>query len=387
MKRLLSEVVSIKHIIIVAISILFIVIFKVFLNLTFLNPVQRSMLNFRMTDIFYEISNSGEVRDTSDIITIVDMTEIYERSRLADILDTIKMYEPAIVGVDIVFDGLKGDTIGSERIAEVAFADDNVPVIWAEKLIDYNDDTNQFDNTARSFFAKGADIKEGYTNVMRDINGGTVRSFGIWRMAEGHKEYSLPAYIATQYKDSTVLSGAGTNQSINYSATYFPVLTPEEIKLHPELIRSHIVLFGAMHDEQDRHYTPIGRLPGVEILAYTVQTIVKHNGTKEVRAFNLWLITILLIWFYQLMSSILQKRLLGSRRYVVKYLGMSGIGESFFRFFFIFFLAYVCYVLFVEAAIYFNTAWAMAGIALLGNARKWYAFIINIKGLNIKHNK
>ena len=358
-----------------------------FLNLTFLNPVQRSMMNFRMTDIFYEISNSGDVRDTSDIITIVDMTDVYERSRLADILDTIKMYEPAIVGVDIVFDGLKGDTIGSERIAEIAFADDNVPIIWAKKLMDYNDSTNQFDRAASSFFAEYADVKEGYTNVMRDINGGTVRSFGIWRMAEGQKEYSLPAYVAAQYRGDAILAEAGANQSINYSDTYFPVLTPEEIKLHPELIRGHIVLFGAMHDEQDRHYTPIGRLAGVEILAYTVQTIVKHNGTKEVRAFNLWLITILLIWFFQMMSSLLQKRLLDSQRYVVKYLGTSGIGESLFRFFFIFFLAYVCYVLFVDAAIYFNTAWAMAGIALLGNARKWYAFIINIKGLNIKHKK
>ena len=219
-------------------------------NISFLNPLERAVENFSMTDVFYDISYTSGERDTSDLITLVDMTDVYDRSRLADIVDSIQKYEPALMGVDIVFEGWRGDTAGTERIIE-AICSASSPTVWAYKLADWNDEEEQFDGTVHSVFADLVDINEGYTNVIRDINGGTVRSFGITRKAEHRPQHSLPATVATTFLGDTTIYDRLTDQDINYTATVFPVLQPDSIWLHPELIRGRIVMLGATHDGQE----------------------------------------------------------------------------------------------------------------------------------------
>lgn len=382
MRKFLSHAIYLKSILIVLISLLLIVLCMMFLNLSIFNPVERSIKNFHMTDMFYEIHNSDNLRDTSDIITIVDMTSIYDRSRLANIIDSIKACEPAVIGVDIVFEGLRGDTVGSERVAEVVCADDGVPIIWAKKLTQFNDTIQEFKGNVQSFFMDFADADEGYTNVQRDINGGTVRTFGVYRMANGVREYSLPARVAAMYKGDSIPNQTNADQTINYYATYFPVLAPEEISKHPELIRGRIVIFGATHDEQDMHYTPIGKIAGVEVLAYATQTMLKYDKVATVGGLMLWLFTLLAVLCCYMAQNIVKKRCLNSGNYIIRYLGISGVGDMLVKFVFIVLLAYLCYILYVENDIYINTVYAMVGIALLATARKFYDFVCYVLNEN-----
>ena len=340
-------------------------------NISFLNPLERAVENFSMTDVFYDISYTSGERDTSDLITLVDMTDVYDRSRLADIVDSIQKYEPALMGVDIVFEGWRGDTAGTERIIE-AICSASSPTVWAYKLVDWNDEEEQFDGTVHSVFADLVDINEGYTNVIRDINGGTVRSFGITRKAEHRPQHSLPATVATTFLGDTTIYDRLTDQDINYTATVFPVLQPDSIWLHPELIRGRIVMLGATHDGQDMHFTPIGKMAGLEVLAYTIQTMVEH---RDVRLFTFWqtlLFTLLIIWLGQLCQHFTLKQFKRNHTHVGHFLYESEVTTAVITFFILIILVGICFWLFFTYNVYINTAWAMMGIALLLEARDLY---------------
>lgn len=69
-------------------------------------------------------------------------------------------------------------------------------------------------------------------------------------------------------------NGRVDDVNINFSPTYFHVLSPEEVISHPELIQDIIVLVGAMYEDADCHWTPIGKIAGVELLAYGVQSLL-----------------------------------------------------------------------------------------------------------------
>ena len=75
------------HVWLVGLTLLFLKFLTAILStLSFLNPVERSLENFRMTDVFYDIYRSGEQTDTTDLITIVDITDVFDRGRLAETL-------------------------------------------------------------------------------------------------------------------------------------------------------------------------------------------------------------------------------------------------------------------------------------------------------------
>ena len=106
-------------------------------SVSFLNPLARSLSNFSMTDIFYDISKSKAQKERDDLTTLVDMSEVYERGKLADIIEQIESLGPSVLGIDIVFDGERDDSVGNSRLIEVA-QKPKAPTVWACKLMDWN---------------------------------------------------------------------------------------------------------------------------------------------------------------------------------------------------------------------------------------------------------
>jgi len=347
-------------------------------NISFLNPVARTIDNFRMTDVFYEISNAGAERDTSGLITIVDMTTEFDRGRLAEIVDEIQSYEPSVMGIDIVFDGVRNDSVGNERLIESVCSTVS-PTVWAYKLTHWNSDEGQFDRSYHSFFTEVVDVeREGFINVQRDINGGTIRTLGLHRETAEGTEYSLTAQVALAATNDSSIITKSKDCNVCYTSTYFPVVPADSIAAYADLIRSHIVLLGAMHDIRDQHYTPIGKIPGVEILAYAIQTLVLRRMPIE---FPLWmsvLLIFLIIWFTQLIQQGVTNSLQQSSSSMRRYLGNSGLAASVISMIAMVLLVGACFVFFFHWNIYFNTVWAIMGIALLDNAREIYELIIRI---------
>lgn len=348
-------------------------------NMGSLDPVARTIENLRITDVFCDISNSGGDRDTSDLITIVDMTDVYDRGKLAEIIDKIQACEPSVLGVDVVFDGLRNDSAGNERLVETV-CNTTSPTVWAYKLINWNSDEGMFESSWHSFFTKYVNVDhEGFVNIQRDTNGGTVRKLGLHRLSRGHTNYSLTAQVALAATNDSSIVTQLEDCNIYYSSTDFPIIHSDSIMENEDLIRSHIVLLGAIHDMRDQHYTPIGKIPGVSILAYAIQTLVQRRMPVEIPNELLLIMTFLIMWLTQVLQDGLTRFFKRAEFPTITYfIGDSGFASSSISLLTIVFLVGMSYFLFILFNIYFNSMLAIMGVALLANVRKFYALFVRI---------
>lgn len=348
-------------------------------SVSFLNPLARSLSNFSMTDIFYDISKSKAQKDQDNLITLVDMSEVYERGDLADIIEQIENLKPQVLGVDIVFDGVRNDSVGNKRLIEVA-QNSKVPTVWACKLMEWNDEAEQFCYTNHSFLTDSCLVDEGFTNVERDVNGGTVRHFGVRRKSEGRRVYSLPARVARLYTGGDPAMDNDMSCAINFHAVKFPVVPYDSIAEHADLIRGHIVLLGAAQEERDKHYTPLGLIPGLYVLAYTVKTMVEHQAPITLSVWVIWALSLLVTLFTQVAQAyafdITVRHRLGS----VKCLGRMGVTSSVIFFTLVTVLVGASFMLYIRDNINLDVKWAILCMALLGTARLIYSVIVNLIG-------
>ena len=242
--------------------------------------------------------------------------------------------EPAVLGIDIVFDGIREDTVANQRLLEVVRQQSTTPPIWAFKLTEWSKEQEQFTQTFHSFFVDSVAVEEGFTNVRRDVNGGTVRSFGLQRIAGGDIQYSLPAKVATAFTRDSSIINRQTDCTICYSAAHFPVVPCDSIFQYADLITGHIVLLGATHDQRDLHYTPIGRIAGLQVLAYTVQTLIERKIPVEIPFWHTICITFFLIWLGQLCQYGFIRYLTKRPYETLQYIGKNGLAASIVSFIF-----------------------------------------------------
>lgn len=246
-------------------------------NISFLNPVARSLRDFSLSDLYYQIAwVSEEKPEESDMITLVDMTSLTRRGDIATCLQEINACSPAVVGVDIIFEGEKDDVQGNAAL-EQAFIDLPETVI-AFKLTDYKYADAGFHGDVQSYFASYIPVMRGYSNVGDEHVGSTLRNLTIERSLQGKPTMSFAAQIATLYRDNALPPTQREDRLINFRHLDFPVVPCTEIRQNANLLRNRIVLLGTMTEEADMHFTPLGKIPGLRVQAYSIQTILEQHN-------------------------------------------------------------------------------------------------------------
>lgn len=252
------------------------------LNLSFLSPVGNVMKDFSMTDIYYQISWSTLQPDTSRVVTIVDMSDKFYRSEIAQSISDIESCHPKVLGIDALFEGDRDDLDANLLLMETVSSYDNI--ICSYVLSNYVDEkTGYADNANQHAFFKDMieNMHEGYTNMPRNLYGGIKRQVSLATRIDGKLKPSYCAEVCNEYiGHDKALPLVDKKLDINFAPKEFVVLQPSEVKKHPELIEGRVVLFGSMHEEVDMHYTPIGKIAGVKLLAYAAETILTQNEVK-----------------------------------------------------------------------------------------------------------
>lgn len=340
------------------------------LNLSFLNPIEQVVKDFSMTDIYYQVlRDTGEPRE-SRAVTIVDMTELYSRSDLARVLDNIGEAGAKVIGVDVVFEGLKEDTLGDAMVLDVA--KERKDVVFSYKLLNYVDDSLQYADAVHSFFTDSVTVTEGFTNMERNLYGGMKRSLSLGRRCRGELVSSFILQVANLYAEREVMPLEDKDLNINFSPMRFPVVDPDSIFENEGLVRDRIVLLGAMKDEYDMHYTPLGKMAGVELLAYSVQTLLQQKEVRKVSGFWLWVVSFVLVWLTQVMqgryAAFVSRR---RNRFARFYLGTTFV-KGIITFLWMALLMGVAFVVFAKWDVSFNLGWAFSAIAFLEAARGFY---------------
>lgn len=244
-------------------------------NLKVFNPIAEILDDYSFTDFYYKLQAGAGVQDTSRIVTIVDMTELRKRRDFADLFMEVNALKPKAVGVDVVFEGYKEEDLEGDTLLDMAVKQLQ-NFVFSYKIIDSMDG-----ETVHSFFTPSDSVTEGFTNMPRQLYGGMKRSVSIGREVGGVVQPSFIKRVADIYAGQEVTALADKDLNINFSPKYYRVVPYDSIFENRELIEDHLVLIGAMKEEGDMHYTPQGKIAGVELLAYAAETMLMQSEIKH----------------------------------------------------------------------------------------------------------
>lgn len=338
-------------------------------NLKVFSPVAKAIGDYSFEDFYYQILSTSDDVDTNRVVTIVDMTELISRRDLANTISEISALKPKVLGVDIVFEGLKEDTIGDQMLQEIVCQSN---AIFAYKIIDRTGEE------VHSFFMPNDSLAEAYVNMPRQLYGGLKRNLSIGRMNNGKLYPSFIKKVADRYAGEEVMPLSDKEIRINFTPTHFEVIKYSDVMMHPELIEDRVVLLGAMREETDMHYTPLGKIAGTELLAYGINTMLKHDDVKVVSGWPMWLISfivVMLITFVRVQYLEFAKR----RKIFVRAILSLGLAVGLVVFSVVAVLMWIAFILFCQYNISFNLGYAIAASAVIPSAINLYDTIVNYK--------
>jgi hypothetical protein len=360
-------------------------------RLEFLDPVEKVVEELSMMEVYFHINNSGE-KEMSQEISIVDITDLSERQRdsIAIVVNQIIELKPSILGVDVIFERPLSDTEADDKLANAFLSTpDDIPIVMAEKLALPNSETRTFGMVTHSFFVDGL-LEEGGVNVIEKPTT-NLKHYPVYLMTETDTVYSLPAKIVEILSGEKVVPDRDCEHTINYESVDFPVINYRELQENKQLITGRKVLLGAFYEERDKHLTPLGELPGIKVLAYTIHSMQQNKHIWQGSLFWIILMAVLAGYFmnaFEFLMSWLIVKVPKSRGkdipLFLKFFTESEIYDKIVAFIFMVFFTGFAYWLYAKQYIYINTWLALGTIAFIEEGRliykAWLVFLYK-KGL------
>ena len=391
MKKIIHLLFNFEHLIIAIISLIFtaILFFLFSFDVGFLNPVRRAFADFSMSDVYYSIIWQGSEPTKSEHITLVDIDTLFLRKDIAKVISTVDEYSPKVVGVDIIFEGRRFDEEG-DSLLTASLENNFENKVIGYKLLEPSGFIN-FNNSLHSFCVDDMTfVDEGYTNALYSEAGTTLRMFTMFREENGVPAYSFPAKVYNKYIenyeeiDTTQLN----NRHINFSTTEFPIVRFDSIANHPELIKDHIVLIGTINEEADMHYSPIGRLPGLKIQAYSLQSLIDQYEIKVLDEGSIWILAIIATLLTEIMQFSILHWLKKKQQAWTDFLLKSVVFIRLFTFSVLALIAYIAFLFYILKGYFVGTTAILIAAVLTSEARGFYTALVNyIAGYYVKHQK
>jgi len=337
------------------------------LNLKVFSPIEKAMGDYSFEDFYYQILATTGEQDTSRLVTIVDMTELKSRRDLARVIEDITALQPKVLGVDVTFQGLKPDTLGDQLLTQAVVKSRGV---YSYMIVDRTDEA------VHSFFMSNDSISEGFVNMPRQLYGGMKRNLSIGRQHDGEIRPSFVKMVADRYAGTETAPLEDGEIRINFTPTLFRVLNYDEVLNHPDLVRDRVVLLGAMKEEGDMHYTPQGKMAGVELLAYGVETLLKQNRIRVLPAWLLvpltFVVVLLVVMFRAAYLGIAKLQHL-----VLRAVMSLGLAVGLVVFCVVALFVWVAFILFCQYNVSINLGYAIAATAFIPSAIDLYDTIMN----------
>lgn len=340
---------------------------QIALNLSFLSPISEAIENFSITDKYYQILKTKK----SHAITIVDLKTLIKRDDIAKTLEEIERCNPAVIGVDCVFENESGDTIADNAIRDFARQYDNV--VYSYRLSNEKDSNIGYADETHSFFAEEIPVHEGVTNMPRENLYNQIKRTlrSGWRV-NGIDRLSFIGELMNMYAGFSFCKTSDTDININFSPTEFEVVSPADIESNRQILEGRIVLLGTMNDMSDTHYSPLGNIAGVELLAYGIQTLLEDSQVVTipiawsiVLAYLLVLLTnFLQLWYLDFTSN--------STNPIVHHVMGSAYILGIVTFLWISVLMWVTFLLFCHYSVSVDLEWSIAAMAFLSTSRGFY---------------
>lgn len=380
MKKTLKYIFHIDHLLITILTFVLIGVgYAAVMSFPFFDPLKQAMSDMSMTDYFFSLADKNS--DLNQDITVVDIKDEAGRGKIAQAIATVDSLEPWAIGVDIMFKGIKGTAAENEALIEAALkAGDKA--VWATQLVDYDFEKKTFAQRRSSFFAEDLGVKEGFSNLDDvDYSHKTIRK--MFTAVDGNqgKLASLPVAIAQTVDSSNVKPN--DKLTIDYK-TKFVVLPIDSIPTHEELIKNHIVLIGSTTDEGDMWKTPLGKMPGVVLQAYSVYTVRNHSHIHYASYLVNLLIAFVLCYLFEVLVDVQNRWLSRKKSAWAVFLSRSYLLLRIVTIVFMALVTWCTLSLFIHHSTYVDAILILLVLGVLSEARNIY--IGAISALSKNHN-
>ena len=380
MKKVIKYLLHIDHWLITIFAFIILwILHTLVINISLFNPVKRAMSNMSTTDFFFQITE--ETSSVNQNITILNLKDEYNRGKIAECISTVDSLKPWIIGVDIIFEGVKGDQEDNLSLFYVA-NDMKSKAVWSTKLLDYDNKTKSFTNQLNSFFCDTLALQLGFTNLDDNLERKTIRKMLTVEKLNGKSINSFPLELALTLGDSISIK-PNNKLTIDYG-TKFNTVPYDSIKFHEDLITNHIVLIGSTTDEADMWSTPIGKMSGVALQAYSLNTLRSHS---DINYYSFWtnlLIAFILCYLFEIILDLgfqwLRKRdNVASTLLIDSKLLLRGVTIIIMAI-----ITWIILLVFVYRSKYFDAVLILAALGMLIESRRIYN--ATIKAFSKKYN-
>lgn len=341
-------------------------------KLPIFSPVKDAIDDYSMTDFFYRVLEETSTPDTSNVVTIVDMTELIDRADLADCLMQIEACQPKAIGIDMVFEGLKPENPEGDELIMVAAEAVAPHAVFSFKLLDDSYNGERFTEGIHSFFRDSVGIHEGYANMFHSLYGGMRRELSIAQNYKGEMRPSLIKAVADTYAGREVMPNKEHNLKINFAPKAFRVVDADSVAYYSDWLSDRVVLFGCMNDGVDQHVTPVGKIAGVKLLAYGVETLLKQEEVKEVTGWPLWLLSLLVVFLNKAILDQYDLFVKKRKSPFTRIMLSSTLVKSFVKFIWMSLVMVSTFILFSHYFISVNLTVALSAVAFSGSAENFY---------------
>ena len=330
------------------------------------DPINAAFEDFYLTDVYYKIMHSDKP-DLDEDIVIVDMTELTTRDEIAKVITDIKYCKPKVLCVDLIFERPSSDEMDDVLLLSSLDAKGGEQLLSC-KLCDYNDTTNVFQNCLYSFFydAGNKSVKWGYSNYHQVRMGGYTRETSVRQMLNDSIVYSLSYTAACLYQGKGLKEPQLNERQIIYDDVDFDTIKSCDVLQSSEKIRGKLVILGTLHEEADMHFTPLGKMAGATIVAYSIRTYIKGG---EILKFGIpfsLLIGVVVWWIAAIVGYCIEKR-----QPIV-----FGIIAKMFNFVLAAFLVWISFELYAKFNAYIDLWIPLSGLALVEDIREMYSAFI-----------
>ena len=335
------------------------------LNLSIFNPLKQALDDFKMTDVYFEIMRSSKEKEFNKDIVLVDVTKLEDRDAIARAISKVNSCSPKVLLIDLIFERPSQDPMEDMLLISTIEAGKEREILSA-KLTKFNPDSLSFSNLIKSFFHDYIDVKWAYCNVDQKRPGGSIRQYSLSQKLNDSISFSMAYAAVCAYKDVQPEIKDISQRLIVYDDTEFLEIPCDKILENKNLLKDKIVILGTLQEEADMHISPIGKISGMKILAYSATTFMNHKEIRSMSKPTSLLVAFLVCLFCAWFGHKIRKKYKNFESYALKL----------FYFLLTAFLVWLAFISFVHFDYDVDLLYPLLSLALVEEGRIQYSSLI-----------
>lgn len=303
---------------------LFAVLAAILPGIDMFEPVSRALSEVTITDLHYSSMRDATPME-NDKILIID-TSASDRSEIADAIEQAATAGAAVIGVDIIFSDRDADREATSKLCRTLSAHKD-RIVGAIHLTQWDEETGGYISTVTTA-TDSLPLQQGYTNLIDASDNSYIRNYSA---APQGVTPSFPQAMAEMYRASfgdTSPTEATDCGIIDFTPQDFKTVGAADSAGIATYSEGRMVILGALASDEDYHFTPIGKLSGAIIQAYSLDTIL-NDETIQTPGWVTWIVCLVTVfiasWGFVELRRNFEHRNPTANRYTYAVLGLGNI--------------------------------------------------------------